>query len=149
MQHVRILITGAAGALAEDVIPALRKHGYTVTCLDEQPGPVSESDWVTCSITDRSRLRQAMSGFDTVIHLAGIPLEADWEMIARVNIDGTQAVLEAAHAQGVSRVILASSIHATGYTPYPGTDLSDRDSLVPDPNKPQVVLADDVSVKPD
>lgn len=149
MQHVRILITGAAGALAEDVIPALRNHGHTVTCLDEQPGPVSESDWVTCSITDRSRLRQAMSGFDTVIHLAGIPLEADWETIARVNIDGTQAVLEAAHAQGVSRVILASSIHATGYTPYPVADLCGQDSLAPDAGRSQAVLADDVGVKPD
>lgn len=149
MPHARILVTGAAGSLAKDIVPALRGHGHTVTCLDEQPGPDNESDWVTCSITDRHRLGQAMFGFDTVIHLAGIPLEADWATILRVNIDGTQAVLEAAHAQGVPRVILASSIHATGFTPYPDTDLSNLDSIGHYPGKRKTVIPDDVTVRPD
>jgi uronate dehydrogenase len=40
----------------------------------------------------------------------------------RNNVEGTRNVLEAARATGVTRVVLASSIHAAGFYHRPGTD---------------------------
>lgn len=116
----RVAVTGAAGSLAGDVIPGLAALGHRLTGIDRVPSPRPlPCDWVQCSVTDRPALRAALRGADAVIHLAGIPLEAPWEALLRTNIDGTQAVLEAAHACGATRVVLASSIHAAGYVAVP------------------------------
>ncbi|GHG49464.1 NAD-dependent dehydratase [Sinomonas cellulolyticus] len=116
----RIVLTGAAGSLARDIIPYLRDRGYEVLCLDQaEPADPMGCEWVIASIQDRDRLREAFAGCAAVVHLAGIPLEASWEEIARTNIDGTESVLEAARAVGVPKAVLASSIHAAGFTPVP------------------------------
>lgn len=130
----RIALTGAAGSLARDIIPHLIGCGYELVCLDRaEPADPMGCEWVIGSIHDADRLRQAFAGCTAVVHLAGIPLEASWEEISRTNIDGTQTVLEAARAAGVRKAVLASSIHATGYTPVP----ADGD-----------LLPDDVPVRP-
>ncbi|MGT2463657.1 NAD-dependent epimerase/dehydratase family protein [Sinomonas atrocyanea] len=116
----RIALTGAAGSLARDIIPHLRRCGYELVCLDQaEPAHPMGCEWVIASIHDADRLREAFAGCAAVVHLAGIPLEASWEEISRTNIDGTQAVLEAARAARVPKAVLASSIHATGYTHVP------------------------------
>lgn len=116
----RVAITGAAGSLAHDIIPALQELGYELIGVDrDEPDAALELESVRSSITDRDRLFTAFAGCDAVIHLAGIPLEADWQTLLEANIDGTQAVLEAAHRQGIRRVILASSIHASGFVRVP------------------------------
>jgi uronate dehydrogenase len=122
------VVTGAAGSLAADVIPGLADLGYHLVGVDrEAPAAHLPCDRVECSVNDRPALLEAFRGADAVIHLAGIPLEASWESLLQTNIDGTQAVLEAARRCGVSRVILASSIHAAGYVevPPPGEEVPD------------------------
>jgi uronate dehydrogenase len=124
----RIAVTGAAGSLASDVLPGLADLGHRIVGVDRVPAPVGTRwPWVLCDITDRAGLRPAFNGCDAVVHLAGIPLEADWDRIMRANIDGTQAVLETARRAGVPRVVLASSIHAAGFVPPP-----DDGAQVPD-----------------
>jgi len=117
----RIAVTGAAGSLASDVLPGLAELGYGIVGVDRLPAPPgTPCSWVRCDVTDREALRTAFDGCAAVVHLAGIPLEADWEQLLRVNIDGTQSVLETARHAGVPRVVLASSIHAAGFVPVPG-----------------------------
>ena len=58
-------------------------------------------------------------GASAVVHLAGIAGESTWPAISHANIEGTYCALEAARRAGVRRVVLASSNHATGYTPRP------------------------------
>lgn len=124
----RIALTGAAGSLAADIVPGLLARGHTIVGIDQRtPSETFGCDWVECLINDRAALLEAMRGCDAVIHLAGIPLEDDWPAIMRANIDGTQAVLDAAQRLGIMHVILASSIHATGFVPVPA-----KGSLVPD-----------------
>ena len=114
----RIALTGAAGSLAADVIPGLAALGSEIVGIDQrEPGLARDCEWVECSIIDRPRLFAALTGCEALVHLAGIPLESDWKSLLRTNIDGTQAVLEAARQQGIKRVVLASSIHAAGYWP--------------------------------
>lgn len=130
----RVAVTGAAGSLASDIIPGLIGRGYEIIGIDQR-SPLEHPgfEWVECSITDRTALRRALEGCDAVIHLAGIPLESDWDRLLHANIDGTQAVLETARGAGVRRAILASSIHAVGYVEVPpGGD----------------VVPDDVAIRP-
>jgi len=131
---LRIAVTGAAGSLAGDIIPGLVAQGHEIVGVDRRsPSSFAGAAWETCSISDRERLTAVFAGCDAVIHLAGIPLEDEWESLLAVNIDGTQAVLEASRRAGVRRVVLASSIHAAGFVP------------VPDDGAP---VADDVAVRP-
>jgi len=130
----RVAVTGAAGSLAGDILPGLIEQGYEIVGIDRRPSSTfAGAAWETCSLDDRERLTAALAGCDAVIHLAGIPLEDDWDSLLAVNIDGTQAVLEASRSAGVRRVILASSIHAAGFVPVP------EDGAVVD---------DDVAIRP-
>ena len=132
---LRIAVTGAAGSLARDIIPGLAQRGHEIVGIDRlQPESFAGARWETRSIDDRDGMTAALDGCDAVIHLAGIPLETDWESILRVNIDGTQAVLEAARRAGVRRVILASSIHAAGFVPVPAGGALVDDAVTIRPN---------------
>jgi uronate dehydrogenase len=61
--------------------------------------------------------RRAAAGCDAVVHLAGIPHEAEFEAILESNIRGAYNVFEAARLEGCRRVVFASSNHAIGYYP--------------------------------
>ena len=125
-------MTGAAGSLASDIIPALIGFGYDVVCLDVQtPRDSFGCDWRIGSIDDGPWLMQSLEGCAAVVHLAGIPLEADWASLSRTNIDGTQAVLEASRSLGIQKVILASSIHAAGFTAVPQHGEPKLDDCIP------------------
>jgi len=52
-----------------------------------------------------------------VIHLAGYPREADWEVLLDANIRSSINIWEAARRTRVDRVLYASSNHATGLYP--------------------------------
>lgn len=130
----RIAVTGAAGSLARDIIPRLIDAGYSLVCLDRvPPEDAFGQEWVITEVAETQALAAAFKGCAAVIHLAGIPLEDDWDRILNANIDGTHSVLEAAHTAGVPRVILASSIHAAGFTAVPpaGSAVPDDTAIRP------------------
>jgi nucleoside-diphosphate-sugar epimerase len=114
-----VLITGGAGRIGLMLRSRLARPGRVLRLLDtagqEPPAPGEQVELVTGSITDPGLVRQAATGVDAVVHLAGHSGEAPWPDIADVNITGTQLVLEAARAAGVPRVVLASSNHAVGF----------------------------------
>jgi uronate dehydrogenase len=90
-----------------------------VPIVDTRPG----EEQVVADITDLAAVQDAVDGVSAVVHLAGIATESTWPAISHANIEGTYRVLEAARLAGVSRVVLASSNHATGYTPRPSGGL--------------------------
>ncbi len=67
-------------------------------------------------VTDRGSLEAAVVGVEAVVHCAGVvsywQRKADWQWA--VNVGGTEAVLDAAAAADVRRVLLTSSIAALG-----------------------------------
>ncbi len=65
---------------------------------------------------DTDALREGMWGADIVYHVAGVneTCSRDRRSMDRVNIDGTAAVIEAASASGVRRVVYTSSAAAIG-----------------------------------
>ncbi len=70
-------------------------------------------------ITDRHLLADGMAGCRVVFHVAGLNAMClhDPSALDRVNVDGTRAVVGAATAAGVERVVYTSSAAAIGEAP--------------------------------
>jgi uronate dehydrogenase len=107
-----VLLTGAAGRMGRLVRPLLSASGFELHCLDREPN--GDLDVMSIDVLDTEALDAATVGCGSVIHLAGIPGEAPLAQILEANVQGTQAVLDAALRRGIRRVVLASSNHAVG-----------------------------------
>lgn len=114
---LRVLMTGAAGNIGRTLRAHLKGRYALLRLTDLAPqepaGPGEEVQ--TVDIRDPAAVERSMQGIDCVIHLAGIPEEDSWEKILPANIEGCYNVFEAARAQGVRRVVFASSNHAVGF----------------------------------
>lgn len=120
MTHV--VVTGATGFLGERLCAMLAGRGVAVSALVRRPMPAAHPrvQQVTyAGLDDGGALARACEGARAVVHLAGrvhvMRDEPDAEArFTAVNVEGTRAVLEAAHGAGVAQVILASSVKAVG-----------------------------------
>jgi dihydroflavonol-4-reductase len=77
-----------------------------------------KAETATGDLRDAASLEKAMSGCDTLFHVA-----ADYrlwvrdpEEMYRSNVEGTRAILEAARKNGVRRVVHTSSVATMGFT---------------------------------
>src|ERR1700704_5148522 len=112
----KILITGAAG----DVGGHLRRElagRYTLRLSDIRPladlSPEEEFIRGDCaSLRDMLRVTE---GVEAIVHLGGFSVEGPWDTILRANIEGAYNVFEAAHRNGVRRMVFATSNHAVGF----------------------------------
>ena len=120
---MKALVTGANGFTASHLVKALEQRGDTVVGLVRRSSDLSRLAGCNLELAygdvgDRAVLQTAMTGVDTVFHVAayvelGIVNAAEME---RVNVAGTQAVLEAARAAGVSKLVYCSTIGIYGDT---------------------------------
>ncbi len=113
----RILITGAAGQIGVALRRGLRGSYPLIRLADTAALGAAEAGEQLCQtdIRDVGAVEKAMAGIDCVVHLAGQSTEGSWENVLALNIEGCFNVFEAAHRQGVKRVIFASSNHAIGF----------------------------------
>jgi len=105
---MRVLVTGAAGAIGRPVCAELERRGHHVRGFDRRPWP--GSDFVQADLVERSGVEHAMAGIDAVIHLAAMPDDGPFDDLVHSNVTGLYNVLDSAHRAGVKRVVLASSI---------------------------------------
>jgi uronate dehydrogenase len=131
-----VLVTGAAGRIGTWLRGGLPERGWAVRCLDVVPVPDERpgEEQMVADVTDLAAMADAVSGADAVVHLAGISGESTWPAISHANIEGTYCTLEAARRAGVGRVVLASSNHATGFTPRPAEGLLREQDAPPRPD---------------
>lgn len=131
-----VLLTGAAGRIGTVLRGGLPERGWALRSLDVVPLTDARpgEEQVVADVTDLAAMTDAADGAGAVVHLGGISGESTWAAISHVNIDGTQCVLEAARQAGVPRVVLASSNHATGFTPRPSSGLLGEDDGRPRPD---------------
>ncbi len=111
----RILISGASGPIGTELSSFLRDQGHTVVRLVRGPASGGQISWdPTQTITPES-----LSGFNSVIHLAGESIVGRWTAAKKKRIldsrrVGTRHLAEAlAHAPQPPRVFLSAS--AIGY----------------------------------
>jgi UDP-glucose 4-epimerase len=121
------LVTGGAGFIGSNLVDALIAEGERVTVLDDlstgrKENINPEARLVTAGLLVAAETMDADPP-DVVFHLAAqIDVRRAVEdpgFDARVNVEGTTAVLEGARRNGVRRVVLAS----TGGAIYGETDL--------------------------
>ena len=118
-ESLRVLVTGAAGSIGTAFWK--RRHGeFSLRLADlhteglaEAPCPSMQLD-----VSDHAACLAACLDIDVVLHLAGVPhAGADFDaQLLQPNIVGTHNIFRAAQAQGVKRVVFASSAQAVeGY----------------------------------
>ncbi|MBB5783052.1 NAD-dependent epimerase/dehydratase family protein [Nonomuraea jabiensis] len=117
---MRVFITGGTGAIGRHAVPALLAAGHTVTALARTPGKAAAlagqgAAPVTVSLFDREALASAFAGHDAVVNLASAIPPMSRFMSAgaqrqnnRVRVEGSAAVVDAALAAGVDRVVQES-----------------------------------------
>jgi nucleoside-diphosphate-sugar epimerase len=135
----RVLVTGAAGQIGTELVPALRRQypDAVVAASDIRTGdPVLEEGgpFVTMDVTRPHAVARCVAehGVDTIYHLAAIlsaTAEDDPQAAYHVNMDGLHNVLEAARASGCL-VFVPSSIAAFG----PGTPPEAPQDAIQRPN---------------
>jgi UDP-glucose 4-epimerase len=123
-----VLITGGAGFIGSRLAgEVLRRGARRLVILDrrapDNPPPGAEHVLVDLA-SDRSLARH-LEGVDLVFHLAAekhSQERPDPERILSANVLGTQALLGAAVAAGVRKVVFTSSVYAYGRTSGPPMD---------------------------
>ena len=117
-----ILVTGATGYLARRLVPRLRARGHTVRALvrggaarvarDRTAAHLAGCDVADGDVTDAPSCRAAAEGCTAVVHLVGIIREKGQATFERVHAGGTRAIVDAARAAGLRRVLYVSAIGA-------------------------------------
>jgi dihydroflavonol-4-reductase len=116
---VKFLVTGATGFLGSAVAECLKSEGHAVRLLirphhDGAQYLSAGFEPVAGDLTDVSSLVEAVAGIDGIFHVAA--LYKFWTNrttdIYRVNVGGTESLLEAARGAGVPKFVFTSSVGA-------------------------------------
>ncbi len=130
----RVLVTGGSGFIGRHVVAELSAAGAVVRVVDLQPHPDPATDVVLGDITDPDVLARAFEGgFDSIVHLAAVTsvlrsVERP-ELTFQTNVAGTNAVLAAGRAAGVTSLAFASTNAVTG--PMRSPQISEASVLNP------------------
>jgi nucleoside-diphosphate-sugar epimerase len=133
-----VAVTGAAGLVGRHLLPVLAAHpdvervlGLDVREPERRPRAV---EFARVDIAG-TELKPLLEGIDVVVHLAGVvdPVP-DEGLMARVNVEGTRHVLDAAAAVGARRIVRISSATVYGAWPNNPVPLHEDAALRPNPH---------------
>ena len=138
LKRERVLVTGGAGYVGHVLVPRLIAEGYEVVLYDSmlfgnripaQPHLTT----VDADIRDAESFAKAVSGCDTVIHMACISndpsFELDEKLSTSINYDCFEPLVVASKKAGVKRFIYASSSSVYGVSDAP--EVTEDHPLVP------------------
>lgn len=121
-----ILVTGASGFVGSHVIPELIGAGHRIVALGHAPSSgervlarLAPADRAsvevrTGDVTDPATLAPALAGVDAVVHLVALPRDrGDGGQLARVNTEGTRALVAAMTEAGVRRLVHLGALGVT------------------------------------
>ena len=113
---MNILITGATGLVGNLVTRRVVFEGHRAYALVRKPSQATHikdvvSKMIAADLLNPSSLETGLGGIDTIIHCAalvgsGRGKEEDY---FRINVEGTRALVKAAKAQGVKRIVFMST----------------------------------------
>jgi nucleoside-diphosphate-sugar epimerase len=122
---VRVFLTGGTGFIGGEVARLLRERGDDVRALVRTPSKAEHLVALGCELlagdlSDEDALREGMTGCDGVVHSAavyevGVP-ESRRQQLVEVNVRGTEHLLGAALAAGVSKAVYVSTVAVFGDT---------------------------------
>ncbi len=111
----RVLVTGATGGLGLSLVAALRAQGYVVRATGRNASAgqrlaAAGAEFMAAELTGSENAARLCRGMDSVIHAAA--LSSPWGRDAdfrKINVDTTQALLDAARREGCRRFVFVSS----------------------------------------
>ena len=111
----KVVVTGGAGRVGLYVVRQLMKSMHVVVADLIAPQNL-DVEYIQANVMNLDEVRHAVQGADAVVHLAA--LDFDWkaapEKYIDVNVRGTWHVLQACQENGIEKVVLCSSISASG-----------------------------------
>ena len=108
-----LAVTGGTGFVGGTLINLARAAGHQVRALTRRPQPEHAGvTWVAGALDDHAALAELVTGADAVIHVAGVVNAPDRAGFVAGNINGTDAIVDAAEAAGVRRFVHVSSLAA-------------------------------------
>ena len=122
MQDRKVLLTGAAGYVAGQLLPAFRQRfNLTLTDVVDTDRDGRTVDGVEISdltVADRSQYARLFEGQDAVVHLGY--KRRRWDLLddffdEQLNVAMAYNVFRSAYEAGVKRVVMASSNHAADW----------------------------------
>jgi nucleoside-diphosphate-sugar epimerase len=132
---MKILVTGGGGFLGGAICQQLLARGDSVIAYQRGPAPAVESRGGACvrgDLLDRDRLLQAARGCDAVIHTAGkAGVWGPHDAYRRVNVTGTEHVLDTCRQQGIGLLVFTSSPSVA----HGGGDIQGGDESLPYPER--------------
>ncbi len=117
---MKILVTGATGFIGRKLVRKLIKEGHEVSALVRRTSDVYKLPkrlrLVEGDMLEIRSLQKAIQNIEIVVHLAAYFdfYPKDKELLYRVNVDGTQNILDASVAASVSRFIYISTTEVIG-----------------------------------
>ena len=118
---MKCFITGSNGFIGSNLAYRLASNGHEVICLVRSPQKSLHSNGkaiqhVVGDIMTKEILNNGMHKCDWVFHLAAYakPWSKDKTLPYKINVEGTENVLDAALKNGVGKVILTSSAAVIG-----------------------------------
>lgn len=123
---MKALVTGANGFLGAWLSKRLVAEGFEVQTLVRKNSDLSELEGLAVEkvygdVTDQGSLNAAIEGQDYVFHLAGVVSyrKSDRALMEKVNVQGTQNVVDACQKFGVQKLLHVSSVVAVGANHIP------------------------------
>jgi nucleoside-diphosphate-sugar epimerase len=110
---MKLAITGGTGFVGGRLLDAAIAAGHEVKALTRKAMPPTPGvEWVPGALDHPAALDALTGGTAAVIHVAGVISAPTAEQFDACNVDGTQAVLDAARRAGVGRFVHVSSLAA-------------------------------------
>ena len=124
-KYQNILLTGAAGALGEQLRETLSKSCETLTVSDRTSlnKKFENEKIVQADLSSLEEMINLTKNIDCVVHMGGQSIEGSWDNVLNSNIIGMYNLYEGCRKNNVKRVIWASSVHTVGF--YPRSEVLD------------------------
>ena len=118
---MRVLVTGAASALGQEVVAALAvDEKVQLRLLDDCAAQWQDVEWIAARLTDSDAVRQAVRDVDAVVHTGEPPPASESEEVLLDRATrGTHVLLQAAVEVGVKRFVYGSTLEV--FRTYPDT----------------------------